>query len=576
MQSVFKRNLIIGFCVSLFLLLGSSIASYISISSLLNSARLVNNTNKVLDDLDAIIANLRDCETGQRGYLLTGEEEFLEPYQISREKLPKLISNINLEISNSPAQVADANELGTIIQKRLTSLQRLINDKRKGNALNLDYMRQGKAYMDEARLVIGRMEDRENADLLKRTQRMNDFAASTPLLIILASLLALLVTIVAFYKVSSDFERNLGLQAELTKKDEETQHRIQLIDEIARQISAGNFASRIADGSSDILGSLGSSLNKMASSLEESFEKLSRNEWLQTGLANLNTAMLGDKSVRDLAESILGILITYTKSHAGVCYVITDSGDLQLLCGYSVDRSKLPAEFKSGESLVGQVALTKKLIQINDIPENELMISFSMGVIKPASVTGLPLIHNNIVKAVIEISALHNFSEDELLFLNEASGIAGLAVNLAQNRFKVRQLLSETQAQAEELQTQHTELENINSELEVQAQKLQSSEEELKVQQEELIQTNQELEEGSRLLEEKNQLIVERNMEIQKKAELLELSTKYKSEFLANMSHELRTPLNSILLLSKLLAENNDKNLSDEQIEYAKVIQSIR
>jgi len=169
------------------------------------------------------------------------------------------------------------------------------------------------------------------------------------------------------------------------------------------------------------------------------------------------------------------------------------------------------------------------------------------------------------------LKKLNLYETDLLENIRESVAIATQA---AINNKRLQQLLEETQSQSEELQVQHNELENINAELEAQAQKLQTSEEELRVQQEELMHANQELEENTRSLEERNQLIVERNHEIQRKAEELALATKYKSEFLANMSHELRTPLNSILLLSRLLSENNDKNLNDEQVEYANVIQS--
>jgi len=174
----------------------------------------------------------------------------------------------------------------------------------------------------------------------------------------------------------------------------------------------------------------------------------------------------------------------------------------------------------------------------------------------------------------MELGSTSNFDEDRISYFEECCINIGIALNAAKGREKEQQLLEETQAQSEELQVQHSELENLNTELEAQTQKLQASEEELKVQQEELMQANAELEERSRLLEEKNHLIAERNNEIQKKVEELALSTKYKSEFLANMSHELRTPLNSILLLSRLMAENPDKNLNEDQIESANVIQS--
>ncbi|MBC7655178.1 MAG: response regulator, partial [Oligoflexus sp.] len=179
----------------------------------------------------------------------------------------------------------------------------------------------------------------------------------------------------------------------------------------------------------------------------------------------------------------------------------------------------------------------------------------------------IPIINANLTIGIIELGCSSKFTEVDILY-HQTCGISiGAALVSAKFRRNIQNLLEETQTQTEELQAQHSELENLNAELEVQTQKLQASEEEL-------LQSNQELEERSKLLEEKNHLVTDRNLVIQQKAEELALSTKYKSEFLANMSHELRTPLNSILLLSRLSAENIEGNLTEEQVESAKVIQS--
>jgi PAS domain S-box-containing protein len=121
------------------------------------------------------------------------------------------------------------------------------------------------------------------------------------------------------------------------------------------------------------------------------------------------------------------------------------------------------------------------------------------------------------------------------------------------------------QANKEEMESQQEELRQINDELLQQTEELKASEEELRMQEEELRQVNTEM-------EEKTEIIVSAQKELTRKAEELEISSRYKSEFLANMSHELRTPLNSVLILAKLLEENKLHNLTEKQMQYAKII----
>ncbi len=574
MNSTIIRNLRLSYGVFLILLLISSIASYISINNLLSSSKKVVQTSRVISELENTLSILKDAETGQRGFLITGEEAFLEPYYGAYQKATASLNNIRQMVIDKPEQLSNCNKLEEIIVQRLKRLDNVLLMQKTNKTISSQEMRLGKELMDEARAISTRMKQLEQEALSRRTNRMDLFSTFTPLLIIFAAILAIIITYISYLKAKKDFESRASLYNQLQQKEFEMSRRIEIIEEVAAKISLGDYETRVEDDKNDYLGGLAVSLNKMAESLERSFKLLSDEEKLQTGIANLNDKMISEEDVKTLSQKMLDYIIQFTESQIGALYILRDNENLELISSYAFPANHKANVVKLGEGLVGQCALDRKPILLEDIPNNDLLINFAFGQAKPRHVIIFPLIFENSVKGVIELGSIDSYTDFEMEYFKRISVNIGISLNTSENRMRMRELLAETQAQAEELQAQHSELENLNTELEAQAQKLQASEEELKVQQEELLQANQELEERSKILEEKNQLILIRNLDIQKKAEELEQSSRYKSEFLANMSHELRTPLNSILLLSRLMADNTDKNLNDEQIEFAKVIQS--
>lgn len=564
-----RRTLTVGFGISLAILLLTSVASFISIRNLIYSAGEVNHTNTVLKELENVISYTKDAETGQRGYLLTGDSSFLTPYFGAHERTQASLDTVRSLTSDNPIQQRRVTDLAAIITARFDYLNRSIAIKQ----ADPNQLRLGKAEMDRARRLVIQMQETEQQLLIQRTDSVQRFSAFTPVLIIIAALIAVFTTVYFYRKVSESFKRQRELTLELQAKDKDITNRIDIIQGLAAQISKGDYKIRLNEEQSDGLGNLSFSLNMMAASLDHSFTLLGDKEWLQTGSMQLSEKMAGEKTVIDLTSEILNHLASYTNAQAGAFYLLEENV-LTFQNGYAVKADSIRNKIESGNGVTGQAAESKRTVLATDIREEDFVITFGLGEVRPRSIVAFPVIFEGSVKGVIELGAFNDFTERDLQLFNTIAEPVGIALNTAQSRARLQELLEETQAQSEELQAQHSELENLNTELEAQAEKLQASEEELKVQQEELMETNSELQERSKLLEEKNDLILQRNLEIQKKSEELALSARYKSEFLANMSHELRTPLNSILLLSRLLGENNDANLKPEQVEFANVIQS--
>ena len=565
MGTNFKRNLIISSGVSMLILIVSSTASYLSIKSLVNSNSWVRHTQEVISNINTASAILTDAQTSMRGFLITGKEDYLQQYTNSELVVDTYFDKLERLSLDSESQQQKLKELRPLKTKFFKYLELRVKEKRAGKPVNYFDLDNGKILMNEMRLIFKRMELEEQRLLKLRQSDSATYSSYSIKLIIAAALIALLISIVFFMRILNDYKERLKLSQELEKNDRDTTRRIETISTVSSQIANGNFEIRVDDKESDALGSVAGSLNNMALALQSSFSKLSDKEWLQAGIAQLNNVMLGEKSTEQLSRDVLTFLSEYTNSNAGMIYVL-EGDDLHAIAGYGCVPKVNNNRLRKGEGLTGQAVASGKVMELKSIASKDITISYAMGEIKPTHIVAIPLIDNEIM-GVVELASIKDHSDLVMEFFENIGNNIGIALKASQNRKRLQELLEETEAQSEELRIQHSELESMNAELETQTEKLQASEEELKVQQEELQQTNEELGERSVLLE-------EQNTEIQKKSEALELSTRYKSEFLANMSHELRTPLNSILLLSRLLSENNDQNMNEEQIEFAKVIQS--
>ncbi|SDH21477.1 Signal transduction histidine kinase [Dyadobacter soli] len=565
------QQLQIVFSFSILLLFFSLLASYYSTQKLINNSELVNHTNEVLIQAEAIISHMKDAETGQRGYLITADEQFLSPYEGAYEKTTDSYNKLLELTADNPVQQKNLREVKALYEAKFGQMQNIIDMAKKNSNFVEDTdarsreMVRGKKIMDDLRLSTDRIKEEESTRLTERLEQQQIYIKYTPILLVAAALISILITISSYMRIRTDIGKRIEQQQLDEEKYADTNRRIGHIEQVTQRVSEGDYATRSQDDTDDELGRISVALNKMASSLEQTFNDLSIQNWLQAGDVQINDAIRGERVLKKLSAKLINTLTAYSGATLGTIYILDTDWNFRLTGTFAAQNA--PETVVASEGLCGQVIETKKPVLVRDIPANYLKISSSLGETSPAALAILPLVYSYECIGVIELGFLKNPDELTMRFLEENLETMASGINSALDYVKLQNFLEETQAQAEELQTQHNELENLNAELEAQSHKLQASEEELRVQQEELQQTNEELEERSGLLEEKN-------IEIQKKAEELELTTRYKSEFLANMSHELRTPLNSILLLSRLLAENDDKNLTGEQIEYATVIQS--
>ena len=574
----YKMVLAIGLLLGLFLL--TSLINAISQNRQTETRHWADHTYQVLLQIEALQRSALSAQLGLRGYLISHKSTELDRITTSDKQFQQQLEQLRQLTVDNPVQQLRIDNIEAMVGHWVAEMQKLLlvpnaavqNPASPAGVQQLaqvqaDYVAHRTVKTEDYTGVLDEMSATEHQLLDERNHDVERLLHATLYINLISAIIGLLLGLTVISLTSRLVTQPIRRLAELMTRLAGHDHDID-IRGIGRRDEVGEIAKALAVFKQMVIDSEQQAvLKNQASAISSSLQQATNH--------------------RDFAERLTFALTPLLHAGVSVFYGYDESRQrLDLLGSYGLRLQNSADAYMPGEGLIGQCALTRQPITLNEVPDNYLRVDSASGAALPKHITIRPLLLREQLVGVLEFAGFTSPTPLHQQLLDELLPMAALTLENLNRAVNTQDLLEQTREQADELRIsavtmrqQQEALREANDtlqtktyELEEQSQRLQASEEELRVQADELQASNEELRLKTDTLRQQKQQLEALQRETAQKAEELARASQYKSEFLANMSHELRTPLNSLLILSRSLSDNREGNLDSEQIESARII----
>lgn len=425
-----------GYALILLLMVGLSTVSYNTLKSVDRTFVWVKHTHEVIDMANLTGMAMINMETGLRGFLVTGKENYLEPYYEGIKVFNLLIEQGKKKTSDNPVAVHLWIQIKSIEVIWSQYAQKMIEMKRelvKGNISTVtsdDITKEmekgvGKVYMDQIRVVLKKLIDGEKELLEQREKAQKYTMMLSKYFAIIGNLLTIIIGGIIAFLIYRNINRSLG--------------RFQngLMDFFDYLKGKKDEISPLNDSSNDEIGVMSSAINDGIKKVKFTMDQNKTQSWIKNGINELNQILINTKETKEICSQSINFLSTYTNAGVGIFYIYDEKEKLLVHSGdfAHVQRDEFSSKIKLNEGVVGQVAVQKKPILHKDINTEDALITTGTITQPSYNTYTFPLVYNEKLYGVIEIGSFEPFSKKTLEFFTSCEKTICIAlINAIHNK----------------------------------------------------------------------------------------------------------------------------------------------